>query len=75
MTGFELWNSGIGSYRSTNWVTSTAQFYSFYSRPNEHLHFKAYLMASLDGYFMIAATVENNGLCFTKLAGIANLVI
>ena len=25
MTGFELWTSGIGSNRSTNWATTTAQ--------------------------------------------------
>ena len=27
MTGFELWTSGIGSNRSTNWATTTAQLY------------------------------------------------
>ena len=28
MTGFELWISGIGSNRSTNWATTIALFWS-----------------------------------------------
>ena len=36
MTGFEPWTSGIGSNRSTNWATATAQQDTFYTSKIEH---------------------------------------
>ena len=36
MTGFEPWTSGIGSDRSSNWATTTAQTFIFYNRISAH---------------------------------------
>ena len=53
MTGFEPRTSGVGSNRSTNWVTTTAQVNDFYRKPLCQFCHRAIgsMVARLHGYF------------------------
>ena len=50
MLGFERRISGVGDNRSTNWATTTAQFFIFPSKDRLKLYFK---IKTLRGIFLI----------------------